>query len=105
MPPRNENIITKLPGIKGNTDSNKSSSLLDAWSLLLTDNFLEMITYINKKITQFQLNYGDPAFFTKHIDKIELYCVCVTLHLLKVFVYTEKNVKANNPQKLSMSTL
>lgn len=86
---RSDNIITKLPGLKGNAKITKPKTPLAAWKLLFDDQILdEIIDHTNERITNISIKYGANALncqFTKHTDKTEFEAFIGLLYLTKTF--------------------
>ncbi|CAH1957471.1 unnamed protein product [Acanthoscelides obtectus] len=69
---RHNNII-HLPGTRGPALKNKPNTPLDAWSLLFTQNIIDLIVeHTNQKVTDLSVSYGDTASFVNHVDETEL---------------------------------
>ncbi|KAG8301981.1 hypothetical protein J6590_040226 [Homalodisca vitripennis] len=70
---RSDNIITKLPGLKGNAKITKPKAPVAAWKLRFDDNITEsIISHTNERITNISTKYGDNALncqFTQLTEK------------------------------------
>ncbi|KAG5885021.1 hypothetical protein JTB14_027128 [Gonioctena quinquepunctata] len=89
---RQHNII-HLPGTRGPMLQNKPSTPLEAWTLLVTENILDLIVdHTNQKTTDLCLKYGNTATFVDHINKTEVEAFLgvvfsnLTVKMLRVFL-------------------
>ncbi|KAG5867712.1 hypothetical protein JTB14_030766 [Gonioctena quinquepunctata] len=62
-----ENIILQLPWLNGPAANNLPTTPYGAWSLLVTDNILDIIVeHTNRKITDESHKYGGASTFVDH---------------------------------------
>lgn len=90
---RAENIILHLPWLKGSAASNAPTTPYEAWSLLVTENILDLIVeYTNRKITDESHKYGGTSTFVDHTDKVEIKALLGLLYLSGIFKSDETSL-------------
>lgn len=83
---RAENIILQLPWLKGPAADNTPTTPYEAWSLLVTENILDIIVeYTNRKITDESHKYASTSTFVDHTDKVEIKALLGLLYLSGIF--------------------
>ncbi|KAG5880022.1 hypothetical protein JTB14_032197 [Gonioctena quinquepunctata] len=81
-----ENIIFQLPWLNGPAANNLPTTPYGAWSLLVTENILDMIVeHTNRKITDESHKYGGISTFVDHTDRVEMKALLGLLYLSGIF--------------------
>ena len=83
---RGENIILQLPWLKGPAANSILTTPYEAWSLLVTDNILDvLVDQINRKITDESHKYGGTSTHVDYTDKVEIKALLGLLYLSGIF--------------------
>lgn len=92
---RQHNIVTHLPGLKGEAREKINMSELKSWELLFPDDLIEIIClHTNKKITEFHEKCKDDKAHSNYISLMEMRAFMGLMLLTGVFKSGHEDVES-----------